>query len=158
MGTRYRYLAPTSTLRKDAPIRVTKEIVDREGNPVTTLKHGDLAFVVIRVQHPRACDNFVLCDRLPGGLEYEDAQLATRESATLPNWTKEKRRFHVISQQNTGAQVRFFGSDYENDFIHVYPVRAATKGTFAIPAALIEDMYDPNYKGGHDPESTLTIQ
>jgi uncharacterized protein YfaS (alpha-2-macroglobulin family) len=66
--------------------------------------------------------------------------------------------FNLQSQENIGAQIRFFGSDFMRSFTHGYPVRATTKGTFAIPAALIEDMYDPSYNGGHDPVETLTIQ
>ncbi len=156
--TRYRQAVPTTRLQNDAQIRVTKQIVDREGNPITTLKHGELAFVKIQVQHPRKCDNLILCDRLPGGLEYEDANLATRESVELPQWAQQLTAFNLQSQENTGAQIRFFGSDVMLSFTHVYPVRATTKGTFAIPAALIEDMYVPSYNGGHDPVETLTIQ
>ena len=162
----YRYHFAKKTIPENAPIKVKKTIVDRNGTPVTTLNHGDLAFVDIEIQMPHACDDLILRDRLPGGLEYEDANLATRESATLPNRLTQNRTFlHLLAQENLGAELRFFGKDCSYRFDHyprtihqIYPVRATAKGTFAIPAAIVEDMYDATFTGGYDPAETLTIQ
>ena len=159
-GQLYRQYVPTKIIRDDAPIKVRKTLVDRNGTPVTTLNHGDLAFVDIEIHLPHASHDLILRDRLPGGLEYEDANLATRESAKLPeSLTKNRVFLHRLSQENLGAELRFFGYAYDDPVVHhVYPVRATAKGTFAIPAAIVEDMYDATYTGGHDPIETLTIQ
>lgn len=156
---RYRQVVPTNLLHENAPIKVTKQLVDRNGTPVTQLNHGDLAYVVITMQLPHPCYNLILRDRLPGGLEYEDANLATRESAQLPTWAMQNEHFGLQSFENTGAEIRFFGSaNARGSVTQIYPVRATAKGSFAIPAAIIEDMYAPNYSGGHDPVETLIIQ
>lgn len=156
--TFYRQDIPQKAIPQNSPTRVTKRICDREGNPITTLTHGDLAFVHITVKLPRYCSDLILRDRLPGGLEYEDANLATRESIQLPDWARQLQQLAIVNQENLGAELRFFGEAYTFVFHIVYPVRATTKGTFAIPAAIVEDMYDSTFTGGHDPAETLTIQ
>lgn len=157
-GPLYRTRKSSTTLPENAPIRVTKSFINTDGEPITTLSHADLAFVVLKVELPTDCDNLVIRDRLPGGLEYEDANLATRESIQIPEAYKDRPRFTAQAEENLGAELRFFGGATKGTFYVLYPVRATTKGTFAIPAAIVEDMYDVTCIGGDDPTGTFTIQ
>ncbi|MDO4528372.1 MAG: hypothetical protein Q4C03_06295, partial [bacterium] len=157
-GTLYRTLVPSKTIPDNAPIHVVKRILSLDAEPITTMKHGDLAFMVITIDLPTNCNNLVIRDRLPGGLEYEDANLASREAIDLPNWAMEAIRFHPQAEENLGAELRFFGSASKGTTTVIYPVRATAKGTFAIPAAIVEDMYNVDCIGGDDPTETLIIQ
>lgn len=157
-GILYRQLVPSKAIPTDAPIHVTKRLLNIDAEPVTTLSHGDLAFVVITMNLPTDCNNIVVRDRLPGGLEYEDPNLATRESIELPDALKLATRFYPQSEENLGSELRFFGGASKGVTHVIYPVRATTKGTFAIPAALVEDMYNVDCVGGEDPKEMLTIQ
>ncbi len=156
-GQLYRQKTTTTLIRDNAPIRVTKRLVNQEGQPITTLAHGALAYVWITFEMPMACDNLVVRDRLPGGLEYEDANLATRESIALPTWA-EANAFLPVEEEHLGCERRLFGAASEGTYHVVYPVRATTQGVFEIPAVVIEDLYDINCFGGHDPQEQLTIQ
>lgn len=155
-GQYYRQRSQTNLLRAQAPLRIKKRLLNLEGQPVTTLNHGDLAFVEITMELPVDCYDLVIRDRLPGGLEYEDAHLATRESIVPPAW--HHNTFDAVSQENLGSELRFFGDAYEGSTTLLYPVRAATRGTFAIPAAVVEAMYDTTLYGGDDPTASLSIQ
>lgn len=157
-GTLYRTLVPSKTIPDNAPIHVVKRILSLDAEPITTMKHGDLAFMVITIDLPTNCNNLVIRDRLPGGLEYEDANLASREAIDLPKWAMEAIRFHPQAEENLGAELRFFGSASKGTTTVIYPVRATAKGTFAIPAAIVEDMYNVDCIGGDDPTETLIIQ
>ncbi len=157
--TLYRQTIHTRVLQDNAPISVKKEILNREGKPQTTFTHGELAYVRLTIQTPTTISHLAIRDRLPGGFEYEDANLATRESATPPAWAKEDSPFTIQSKENLGAELRFFGEIYATETKSlIYPVRASTKGTFAIPATVAEDMYLADVVGGHDPQEMLIIQ
>lgn len=136
-------------------IHVTREIVDSEGQPITTLRHGDLAWVKITFTLPRAVEDVALRDLLPGGLDYEDANLATRESVSLPDWAAEATHFDVT--RKLPGEVRFFGDCDQGTTLVVYPVRAVSCGIYHLPATLVEAMYDPELTGACAPETPLTI-
>jgi uncharacterized protein YfaS (alpha-2-macroglobulin family) len=95
---------------------------------------------------------------LPGGLEYEDSNLATRESSTLPESIIKNNLFIPDAEENLGAELRFFGQANAGETTLIYPVRATTKGTFAIPAVVVEDMYNIDCIGGNNPEGTLSVK
>jgi uncharacterized protein YfaS (alpha-2-macroglobulin family) len=158
-GTLYRMTTETTALQASSPLKISKRLINREGQPITTLKHGELAYVVIEMTFPERCEHVVLRDRLPGGLAFEDGALATRESAQPPPlFEKEMNHFSLTSKAYLGAEVHFFGSAEQGSSVVLYPVRATTKGSFAIPAVVIEDMYHIDCVGGADPAEILTVE
>lgn len=157
-GTLYRMLTQTNVLKNNPSIQVTKYLINRDAQPITTLKHGELGYIIIKINLPRTCKNLVIRDRLPGGLEYEDSNLATRESSTLPESIIKNNLFIPEAEENLGAELRFFGQANAGETTLIYPVRATTKGTFAIPAVVVEDMYNIDCIGGNNPEGTLSVK
>ena len=139
-------------------IQVSRTLVDATGAPLKELAHGELAYLRIDLSLPRAAKNVVVCDRLPGGLEYEDAALATRESRAPPQWAKELTSFPVDHVQKDGCTVCFVGTAREGTQAIVYPVRAVARGEFAFPATLVEAMYDPGLTGCAFAGERLTIR
>lgn len=147
--------ATSASVRPGQPIAVTREVVDREGKAIATLKHGELAWVKVTLELPRTVEALAVRDLLPGGLEYEDANLATRESVAWPEWADFVTGFEEI--QKLPGEVRFFGRVNAGKTVVAYPVRAVNSGMYRMPATLVEDMYDPEMTGACAPEKPLTI-
>ncbi len=157
-GTLIRRTERVPAVRPHQLIQVHREVVDAEGRPVTSLPHGELAYLRLRLTLPKAVESLAVRDLLPGGLAYEDAALATRASRELPKWAQKLPLFQADYTQKTGDEVRFFGSAREGVQWVVYPVRAVTRGTFRMPATVAEAMYDPDLTGGYAPETTFAVE
>ncbi len=157
-GVLIRKTETVSAVRPNQPIQVTRSIVDATGTAVTSLEHGTLAYLRVDIVMPRDCENVAIRDLLPGGLEVEDSALATREEAKLPAWAKKlPNNFHQEYTQNLGRELRRFGTLEKGETTLLVPVRAVTRGTFAIPATTIEAMYEPTLTGAAGGEGVITI-
>lgn len=130
------------------PIRLKREFFDEKGNPVTSLKHGELAFVRITADSPDVVENIVISDLLPAGLEIEDDELATRMNASdrIPKSIQLKNRQEFNRIEKRDDRFLVFGTLYGSAYA-IYTVRATTPGKFAIPALHAEAMYDPDMNG-----------
>lgn len=145
-------------IQPNQPIGVTRQIVDADGKAIDRLQHGQLAYVRLEVTLPKAVKDVAIRSLLPGGLEYEDASLATRESRQLPKWTEQVVHFPVQCEQNLGAEQRFFGDVSAGTYTIVYPVRAVSRGNFHVPATVVEAMYEPTLTGGCDAGQTFIVE
>lgn len=145
-------------IQPNQPIGVTRQIVDADGKVIDRLPHGQLAYVRVDVTLPKAVKDVAIRSLLPGGLEYEDASLATRESRQLPKWTERLTCFPVRCEQNLGAEQRFFGDADAGTYTIVYPVRAVCRGSFRVPATVVEAMYEPTLTGGCDAGQTFIVE
>ena len=139
-------------------IALTRTLVDAQGQPITELAHGDLAFVRIDFVLPRDVNDLAVRDFLPGGLVYEDGNLATRESLTLPDWARQLLLLQVDHARKRPGEVAFIGGAEAGKVSLVYPVRASTRGTFSWGSCVIEAMYDPDLTGADAPDGTLTVK
>ncbi len=159
-GCLVRQTETVSAVRPGQPITLKRTLRNAAGEVITTLPHGELAYLCIEGNSPCWIEHVAVRDLLPGGLEYEDAALATRANDALPQWARENRshRFQLSYTQKMGHEVRWFGSLHKGDFSIVYPVRATTRGTFAFPATVIEDMYNPIMTGATVGEGVLTVE
>ncbi|MGN0885415.1 MAG: alpha-2-macroglobulin family protein [Candidatus Spyradenecus sp.] len=139
---------------------ISRTLVNAQGQPITELAHGDLAFVRIDFVLPRDVNDLAVRDFLPGGLVYEDGNLATRESLTRPDWAKGFDSMRVAYTRKRPGEVAFFGAAQTGDesVVLVYPVRATTRGTFSWGSCVIEAMYDPDLTGVDAPAGTLTVK
>lgn len=140
-------------------IGVRRTFVNARGEPITALPHGELAYVRLDLTLPAATRDLALRDALPGGLEYEDPNLATRAQRPLPEWTEKLTRFTPTHTKNCGYEMRFFG-DVPNagTFTLVYPVRAVTRGVYRVPAVRVEAMYAPDLTGASADPATFTVE
>ena len=139
-------------------IALTRTLLNAQGQPITELAHGDLAFVRIDLTLPRKAADLAVRDFLPGGLVYEDGNLATRESVTLPDWAKKLSRLTIDHTRKRPGEVVFIGQGSAGNASIVYPVRATTRGTFSWGACVIEAMYDPALTGADAPAGSLTVK
>lgn len=141
-------------------IALTRTLVNAQGQPITELAHGELAFVRIDFVLPRDVNDLAVRDFLPGGLVYEDGNLATRESLTRPDWAKPFDSMRVAYTRKRPGEVAFFGAAQTGDesVVIVYPVRATTRGTFSWGSCVIEALYDPDLTGVDAPAGKLTVK
>lgn len=139
---------PKNAKAASGPITLKREFFDEKGNPVTSLKHGELAFVRITADSPDVVENIVISDLLPAGLEIEDEALATRmnTSGRIPKNILMNNRQEFSRTEKRDDRFLVFGTLYGSAYA-VYTVRAVTPGKFLIPALQAEAMYDPDMNG-----------
>ena len=139
---------PKNAVPAGGPIRLNREFFDEKGNPVTSLKHGEIAFVRITVDAPGVVENLVLSDILPAGLEIEDDSLATRlgSAGRIPKNILLKDRCEFDRTEKRDDRFLTFGTLYQSAYA-IYTVRAVTPGKFTVPAVHAEAMYDPDMNG-----------
>jgi hypothetical protein len=84
--------------------------------------------------------NLALVDRLPAGFEIEEA----RVGAELP-WLPADTVWQSEHQNSRDDRVEIFGTLMAKETRQVvYVVRAVTAGSFTLPSARLEAMYDPD--------------
>ncbi|HEY9427647.1 MAG TPA: alpha-2-macroglobulin family protein [Gemmatimonadaceae bacterium] len=147
------------------------------GEPVTSVKEGDLVRVRLRITVPADREYLAVEDPLPAGLEVVD--LSLRTSATLkPFVTPESREAQLAGDRDRDGpswQSWLYGSwddgwwsPWEHKAVHddkvvyfarklwkgsytaSYVARATTAGTFVRPPAHAEEMYNPAVQGRSD--------
>jgi uncharacterized protein YfaS (alpha-2-macroglobulin family) len=85
----------------------------------------------------------MVIDLLPAGFEVENARLAGAHGAESFGWLPELTRTRY-SEYLDDRFVAALDLDPDNrEFAVAYLVRAVTPGTYKLPAAQVEDMYDP---------------
>jgi len=145
---------PKNAQSATGPIKLNRQIFDEKGHPVTSLKHGELAFVRITVDAPDVVEDLVVSDILPAGLEIEDEVLATRMdfSGRIPKNLKIDKRHCFDRTEKRDDRFLAFGTLYHSAYA-IYTVRAVTPGKFIIPALHAEAMYDPDMNGTFIPSA-----
>ena len=139
---------PKQAKASGGPITLKREFFDEKGNPIASLKHGELAFVRITADSPEVVENIVISDLLPAGLEIEDEALATRMNASgrIPKNILMNNRQEFSRTEKRDDRFLVFGNLYGSAYA-IYTVRAVTPGKFSIPALYAEAMYDPDMNG-----------
>lgn len=139
---------PTDEIRRGLTIR--REYVALDGRPTTSARHGELVLVRLTLLSPQPRQNLVIADLLPGGLEIEDASLATRQDAV----TATSAGLSVkTAQAQADRLVLCLDTWQDAPLTYEYHVRAVTRGRFQTPRVRAEAMYDPDTSaeaGGRD--------
>ena len=119
-----------------------------EGEPVniSAAQQNARYVVVLRfVEDNRWPSQVVMTDLLPAGLVIDNPRLVGSADLTAFDWLGEVDPAHVEFRHDrfTAAFERNEGSPREQ--IAAYVVRAVTPGIYAHPAAIVEDMYRPQF-------------
>lgn len=139
---------PALPVNASSGFTISREYRDQSGCPVTVFKTGDLLTAVITVQTRQLCENAVICDMLPAGMEIEDPALATR--ANIRSVRPPDPRTNRLS----GARLIERGSDRLLWFGRLYPTAEPQQFSYtiriltpaprcAVPPIQVEDMYNP---------------
>lgn len=121
-----------------------------DGKPVdpATVRQNDVLVAVIEGEAPGDVDHQALIvDLLPAGLEIENARLNDARTVGEMGWLpKLSLPLHTEYRDDRFvAALDIKGKD--RAFAVAYLVRAVTPGHYRLPAAHVEDMYKPQYRG-----------
>lgn len=87
----------------------------------------------------------ILSDLLPAGLEIENPRLLTSADNQNFNWIKPSKAAHVAFRHDRMLAAFDKRQGDDPDFAVAYTVRAVTPGHYLHPAAVVEDMYRPQF-------------
>lgn len=140
---------PRNPSSRPSVIRVSRDFPGQ-------VKKGDLVEVEISISAAQPVDRAVLCDLVPGGFELEDAALKTR-AADDDDDDKPGRSEIRDDRWLWFGRIPKCRED-EDPFVLRYRLRAVVRGTFAVPALRLEDMYDPDVFGEVKAGSTVVVE
>ncbi len=142
-------------------LAITREYCNQDGSAadLNKIKQGDLITVKIKVKSPQDIKNVILQDLLPAGLEIENGELAT-------SFKKEQEEtdtfWYSKSSESLDDRYLAFGdlnaTNENKSAVIMYQARAVTPGTFVIPPAQVEGMYNPSAFVARTDKGTMTIK
>ena len=150
---------PKEPLGKPGVVKISRTYVDGDGRTVAKVRKGDLVTAVITLSTPAKIENAVLADLVPGGFELEDVTLATRSAAGV------FKPAHIVKPSGN-SEIRddrwlWFGRleplTEGKAYTLTYTLRAVVPGVYAVPAASVEDMYNPDVGGSFVRDATFEI-
>ena len=150
-------------------LKLTRRFLDADGDELTGYSSsgesnmnivdlGDVVYVELTLHNTSGerMSNIALVDRLPAGFEIENPNLG--RSASKPEWVDSDELWQADHMDLRDDRVEVFGTLQEGEKrTVVYAVRAVTAGTFALPTAEAEAMYDPrNWSRVHGGSVTIS--
>ncbi|XDA98517.1 alpha-2-macroglobulin family protein [Sulfitobacter sp. LCG007] len=125
---------------------ISRDYLDLDGNPAgDTLRPGDRLVAVLTVTpFEETGARLIVDDALPAGLEIDNPNLLRAGDIAALDWLETAEPEHAEFRSDRFiAALDHFGSD---PFRLAYMVRAVSPGRFHHPAALVQDMYRPEYR------------
>jgi hypothetical protein len=130
-----------------AGLTLTRTWQRSDGSPLgsfeTVAELGDLLYTTVTITNLTGTRqaNLAVVDRFPAGWEVENPRLGRDHS---PDWVDDELSWSLDSMNVRDDRVEVFGSLGANESAtFTYAVRAVTAGTFTMPSAYAEAMYDP---------------
>jgi uncharacterized protein YfaS (alpha-2-macroglobulin family) len=136
--------------------RITRDYYTMEGEPLgDTLRAGDRMVAVLTIdpaEDTRA--RLMVDDALPAGFEIDNPSLLRSGDLRALDWLKT----HSAEHAEFRAERFLAAVNQRNDkpIRLAYILRAVSPGTFHHPAALVEDMYRPDYRA-NTASGTVTV-
>ncbi|MER9598478.1 alpha-2-macroglobulin family protein [Mesorhizobium sp. M0244] len=112
---------------------------------VTEVKQNERYVVVLKVYEQNTWPSrLLITDLLPAGFEIDNPGLVSSAQLTNFSWLAPTDAAHLEFRDDRFVAA-FNPNDGDRHITLAYVVRAVTPGTYAHPAATIEDMYRPQY-------------
>ncbi len=132
---------------KSQGLEILHEFLDGKGTPVTEVTLGDEVQVRVRVRAigRERVAQVALVDVLPGGLEPVLTSPSDDDAADTPLWRRRlggKSTWQIQYADIREDRVIFYGDVSSNLTEVTYKARATNVGTFVVPAAYGEAMYE----------------
>ncbi|MCG2586790.1 hypothetical protein LZ005_20840 [Massilia sp. TS11] len=157
---------PTAELRSG--LELVREFVDRNGKPVSTVKVGDELTVVLkfRAVGRNVVPNVALVDLLPGGFEpVLDTPNATPEAAPAATSVPlaglagaSSNRWNLTHADAREDRVLFYGAVSQELGEIRYRIKATNSGSFVVPPAYAESMYERKVQARTAAGQRLTVE
>ncbi|HXT51594.1 MAG TPA: hypothetical protein VN811_11160, partial [Thermoanaerobaculia bacterium] len=136
-------------------LKLERRWLDAQGNELpggaaggpsslSNVKLGDLVYVELTLHNTSGerMSNIALVDRIPAGWEIENPRLG--RSDARPEWVDADRLWEADHLDLRDDRLEVFGELKQAEIRQVvYAVRAVTAGSFQLPTAEAEAMYDP---------------
>ncbi len=116
------------------------------GEKKTTFKLGDLIRVRIKINVSAERNYVAVVDPIPAGAEIEDSYLKTTSLENQRKLGKISWYFNHVEKYDDRMQV-FADVLPQGEHEFSYIIRLTTKGTFLVPSAKAEEMYNPEVFG-----------
>lgn len=135
--------ATGSYVEEDQGLRVRRELLSREGKPITQLRQNDLIVVKLTLASTNGVfvDNVVVTDLLPAGFEIENPRIT--EPRDMP-WITNAGIPEYLDLRDD--RIHFFTSADKLEKSFYYQVRIVSKGTFATGPVAADAMYQGEYR------------
>ncbi|MBZ0112439.1 MAG: hypothetical protein K8J08_08270 [Thermoanaerobaculia bacterium] len=137
----------------DHGLHLERRFLDPEGNPLGNtpdLELGQVLYIelTLRNDSPERIANLALVDRIPAGWEIENPRLG--RSGTV-EWFDADNAWEVEHLNLRDDRLEVFGHLEPREARRVlYAIRAVTAGSFTLPPAEAEAMYDPDLRSRLD--------
>lgn len=143
---RTHYRLDVTWAERDPPARqqgltLVRRIVDEHGDPVETLRAGQRYRLEIELETDALQHHLAVEVPLPLGLEPVDHELGSGVAARILFGPKSPDVSH--SELRSDRVLLFFDALPGGRHLHTVPVFAVTAGTFVMPPAVAEAMYEP---------------
>ncbi|WP_026227334.1 alpha-2-macroglobulin family protein [Hoeflea sp. 108] len=113
---------------------------------VTEVNQNERFVVVLKVTELNDWPSrIVVADMLPAGFEIDNPGLVNSASLSNFPWLEQTQAAHLEFRDDRFVAAMDSDGDSGREFTLAYVVRAVTPGTYAHPAANVEDMYRPQY-------------
>ncbi len=119
-------------------LEVYRELLDKEGKPVTRTQLGEAITIRLRVRslRPEPVTNVAVIDLLPGGFEVVGSSLQPGVSSINGVDYVEVREDRAV----------FFATIPTQTLEITYQIKSDNRGQFVVPPVFAESMYDRNVK------------
>jgi alpha-2-macroglobulin len=130
-------------VEEDVNLKVRKQFLNRNGQPMTTFKQNDLVVVKISLvsQNGIEVPNVVVTDLLPAAFEIENPRLT--EPRDMP-WVKNVSSLDHFDLRDD--RINYFTTATAQPKTFYYMVRVITKGTFTLGPVSADAMYSGDYR------------
>jgi hypothetical protein len=137
-------LKPLPEIDQGISIRRTFEHLDGQPLSENRVTQGELIIVTLTVDtHGQWIDNLVIEDLLPAGLEIENAHLKTAQTTGK---REDRTAIPVRHLDIRDDRLILFANAFSGPRTNRYTARAVSPGTYALPHATVEAMYNPTIR------------
>lgn len=122
--------------------------LDGEEANITEAEQNQRFVVVLTVTEDNAWPSrVVVTDLLPAGFQIDNPSLVGSASLSNFDWLEDTEAEHTEFRDDRFVAAFDRTADSAREFTMAYVVRAVTPGVYVHPAAVVEDMYRPQFNG-----------
>lgn len=122
--------------------------LDGEEANITEAEQNQRFVVVLTVTEDNAWPSrVVVTDLLPAGFQIDNPSLVGSASLSNFDWLEDTEAAHTEFRDDRFVAAFDRTADSAREFTMAYVVRAVTPGVYVHPAAVVEDMYRPQFNG-----------
>lgn len=129
-----------------------------EADPSTVAQNDRLVVVLTVTADEKRFGRLMVVDPLPAGFEIENPNISSSGNTSSYEWLQVERNVaHTEARTDRFMAALTRSAEDPVEFSVAYGVRAVSPGRFVHPAAIVEDMYDPDRQAHTDTSSVEVV-